>query len=327
MSIQEEQAEGQEAQATGAEGKAEYSDAWDEIEAEETGQPSKAEGRHDEAAEADQADEQEAGQGEADEAVATPTADADPASRVETTDDEGDHAKLLEAEREARIRAENLARSHGGRLAQALNELADLKKSLKSEKAEGATPEGEEATDEDERIKQLREDYPEVAEPLLEKIAKLEADVKGLGAAEAAPAGEPTEADIEALYAEQLTALQERHDDYADVVRSPAYTEWLARTVDKDALILRVIQENSPRIVNAAECAAVFDRFKTETGWGQAEREAVEKVGQKRERQLRAGTEAPSRQPAVTRDEEGSYDSEWDRLDRMERQRSAGGRR
>lgn len=326
--IQEEQAkapedEADKAEETGADSEAKYSTAWDEIDAEETGQPSDAEGRQGAGDEPSEDDEKEAGQGGE---AATPSADAEPASRDETTDDESEPAKLreaLKAERERAEKAENLARSHGGRLAQTLNELQDLKKSLESKKAEGATPEGEEALEEDERIKQLREDYPEVADPLLEKIAKLEAVVLKLGAGQEAAQGEATEAEIETLFTEQLEALTSKHDDFATVVQSSEYRTWLQRA---DPLVQRVIQENSPRIVNAAECAAILDRFKSETGWGQQRREAVEKVEQKRERQLAAGREAPTRQPAVTRDEAGSFGDEWDRLDAQDRRRSTGRR-
>lgn len=333
MSIQEENTAEQKAdteaqagaEAEATEDSAEFDSAWDDLE-DKSGQPSEAEGRHDEAAEDDEDGEDKAGQGEA-KAGATPSADADTASREETSDDLGDDpVKLkaaLAAEREARGKAESVASSHGGRLAQALNELNDLKKQLKPDKAKGATPEGEEATDEDERIKQLREDYPEVAVPLLEKMAQLEDDLRKLTGSKEATTTEATEAEVQTLLKEQLDTLKSRHGDFEKAVTSEDYKTWLPQA---PAWARRVIQENTPNIVNAAECAEVLDLFKSKTGWGGAKREADETVEQKRKRQLDAASGVTGRQPAVTHDETGDYDSEWDRLSASERRRSTGRR-
>lgn len=332
MSIQEESTKGAEAdteaqagaEAEAAEDSAEFESAWDDLE-EKSGQPSEAEGRQDDDSDDDGDDEDKAGQGA--DKDATPPADADTASREETSDDPGDDpVKLkaaLAAEREAKVRAESVASSHGGRLAQALNELNDLKKQLKPEKAKGATPEGEEATDEDERIKQLKEDYPEVAVPLLEKMAQLEDDLRKLQGGKEAASEEATEAEVQALLKEQLDTLKSRHDDFEKAVTSEDYKAWLPQA---PAWARRVIQENTPNIVNAAECAEVLDLFKSKTGWGGTKREADETVEQKRKRQLEAATGVTGRQPAVTHDEEGNYDDEWDRLAERERRRSTGRR-
>lgn len=331
MSIQEEKAaepnaEADKVNAEGEGGDAEFESGWDDLKAKEEGQPSEAEGRQDADADDDQTDEDEAGQGA--DKDATPSADAGKASRGETSDDLGDDpAKLkaaLAAEREAKVKAENTARSHGGRLAQTLNELNDLKKNLESEKKKGATPEGEEADDEDERIKQLRADYPEVAEPLLEKIAALEATVKGIEGAKETDQTAGTEAQIQALYTEQLETLKSRHDDFGTVVQSPEYRTWL-QDEKTPAWARRVIQENTPHIVSAAECAEVLDLFKQKAGWGKAKQDADESVANKRKRQLDAGTAVSGRQPAVTHDEDGSFEDEWDRLSVKEQRKRAAG--
>lgn len=333
MSIQEESTKGAEAdteaqagaEAEVTEDSAEFDSAWDDLE-DKSGQPSEAEGRQDEADEDDEDEADEAGQGEA-KADATPSADAGTASREETSDDPGDDpVKLkaaLAAEREAKVKAESVASSHGGRLAQALNELNDLKKQLKPEKAKGATPEGEEAEDEDERIKQLKEDYPEVAVPLLEKMAQLEDDLRKLQGGKEATSEEATEAEVQTLLREQLDTLKSRHGDFEKAVTSEDYKTWLPQA---PAWAQRVIRENTPNIVNAAECAEVLDLFKSKTGWGGTKREADETVEQKRKRQLDAGSGVTGRQPAVTHDEEGNWDSEWDRLAERDRRRSTGRR-
>lgn len=316
MSIQKDQVEGAE---TGADDSAEFSGAWDELDAAETGQPSLDEGRQD--TEVDELDQEgdEAGQGAND---ATPDADAGSASRDETSDDLWANApqalrEAYEAERVARGKAENLVRSNGGRLAQAYNELNALKAKLASDRDEGgATEKGEEASTREDRLKQLREEYPDVAAPILDQMANLEASVNELKQAQTSQ----TEAQATDFYREQRDALVSRHTDFDQVVASPEYRDWLGQ---QPQLVQRVIAENAARIVNAEDCAFVIDRFKAETGYGGGQAEA-EQLAQKRGRQLNAGTGVRRVQPQVTRDEgSGTFEDEWDRLDRLERQRAA----
>jgi hypothetical protein len=116
---------------------AEFSGAWDAFEAEEAGQSAPAAERQDDPAKKPTGGGDEAGQGVAEagqpNAGTTPGADADQASRGELSDDVLANAApevraLIEHEREERRKAQNLARSNGSRLAQALNELAAAKR-------------------------------------------------------------------------------------------------------------------------------------------------------------------------------------------------------
>lgn len=319
MSIQKDQVEGAEDNNPNPDDVAEFSGAWDELEAEESGQPAEAAGRQDEPADKDDQEGDEAGQGATD---ATPDADADTASRVETSDDIWANApaplrEAYQAEHEARKKAENLVRSNGARAAQALNELNALRSQLDSKRDEGgATEEGAEAADPEERMRQLREEYPDVAGPILDHMAKLEKQVGELTASATAQ----RETQTEQLFEEQGTALREAHSDFDDVVKAPEYAEWLSQQVPA---IQRVIQENAERIVNAAECAWVVDLFKRDTGFG-VKPSAAEQLAGKRERQLQAGTGVRGSQPQVRGDDSDDYEDEWDRLDRVERQRAAG---
>lgn len=317
MASQKEQVEATEAKADVADDEAEFSGAWDELDAEESGQPSEAEGRQD-----DEDDESSEGGDEAGQVASesdTPDADADTASRDETPDDIWADApeplrKAYEASEEARKKAENLVRSNGARAARAQSELYALQQKLQAERKEdAATEEGAEATDPEERYRQLREEYPEVAGPLLDRIVKLESVVNSVAA--------DREAEAEAKGAEffdrQRTELIEQHSDFDQIVSDPDYAEWLSAQVPA---IQRVIAENAQAIVNAAECAWVLDLYKRDRGHSS---EAATRVADKRRKQLEAGTAAHTRTPAVTRDTSDSYESEWDRLEREEAQRSA----
>lgn len=322
MSIQDAKDGDTEAQADAVADTAEFSGAWDELEAEESGQPSAAEGRQDEEAEGADQEGDEAGQG-AEDSSATPDADADEASRGETSDDLWANApaqlrEAFQASETARRKAENLVRSNGARAAQAQNELNALKAALKSQQdASGATEEGEEASDPKERLKQLREEYPDVAAPILDQMAKLEEQVSKLTARHASQE-ETATADF---YAEQLTTLQEQHDDIADIVASPDYAEWVSQQIPA---IQNIVAQNASQVVNAAECAFVFDLFKQQTGFGNTN--AAESLAEKRRRQLQAGTGVSRQAPPVTRDEPGTYADEWDRLEKADRRKAAGRR-
>lgn len=336
MSIQNDPIEGSEAQAQaaaeGADDNAEFNGAWDDLDAKDEGQPADAAGRQ-----ADEADEpaqagDEAAQGAADEASATAGTDADqPASR-EKSDDIWANApaplrEAFQASEEKRKKAENLVRSNGARAAQAQNELQALKAQVAEKRDESAAVEaGSEATDKAERLKELRDEYPNLAGPILDQMLALEEKVAKLTPAEAAPAAEvaaePTE-EQKAAYAEQFTALTELHDDMPTIVQSPEYAAWLEGQPDK---IKGIIEENTPFIVNAEDCSLVFDLFKAQTGRGkQAE---AESLAQKRERQLRAGQGVDSSSASVTSDAGGdSFEAEWDRLDAKEKRERAAGRK
>lgn len=322
MKSEEEQVATTEAQAEAVDDNAEFSGAWDEIEAEESGQPAEAAGRDDEADKVDPEGGEEAGQATE---SSTPDADAVEASRDETTDDiwanatEAQRAALAEM-REKLGKAENLVRSNGARAARAQSELHALKLTLEAKRdEEKATEEGAEATDPEERYKQLREEYPEVAAPLLDRIMKLEGTLTELTAGQKSR----TEAETNEFLERQRTELVGQHEDFDQIVNSPEYAEWLQAQVPA---IQRVIAENAQAIVNAAECAWVLDLYKRDRAISPPN-EAAERVADKRRKQLEAGTTANTRTPAVTRDTGDSFEDEWDRLEKQERRAGAAGRR
>jgi hypothetical protein len=323
MASQEGAVEGQPQDTTVADDNAKFSEAWDQLEAEVSGQPDLASGRQDEGGkDGSKPGGDEAGQGEAktgqSEAGTTPDADADKASRGETTDNGTTSAGQpdLAKEREARIRAENLARSNGGRLAKALNELSALQKQL----ADKAGAEGGEATSDE--VETLRREYPDVANPLLKQIDKLTERVEALSTTATARA-ESEVADALTSEAETLAAL---HSDVAEIVKQPEYAEWVK---GQAPMIQRIVQENSKAVVSAADCAMVFDLYKASKGvqTGEtAEQKAAREAAERRQSQLDAGRSATGgTQPGVRSDAggDGSYDDEWERLDRAAKTKAA----
>ena len=323
MASQEEKVEGQPTDDT-----AEFSGAWDGFEAEESGQPAAAAGRQDdEAGEADQGGD-EAGQGEAQagqpEAGTTPAADASKASRDELPDDvlaNADprlKARLEQLETE-RLQASNLARSNGGRLAQALNELQALKAKLAPEKSGDASGEGQ-AQNRDERLEQLREEYPEVASPILDKMAKLEERVEALTTSETARA----ESAVADALADEHDALLARHPDLPSIVADPAYAEWVKA---QTPAIQRIVQENAQAVVNADDAALVFDLFKQSRGRTTEAAEAARAADERRKEQLEAGRTVAGRNPTASSDARpngGTYGESWDEFEQQDRRKAAG---
>lgn len=320
MQSQEEQVEAAEAQAEAADDKAEFAGAWDDIAAEESGQPSLEEGRQDEPEAEAQDEAEEAGQAAE---SGTPDADADEASRDETPDDIWADApeplrEAYQASEDARKRAENLVRSNGARAARAQSELHALKQAVAAQRNDGkATEEGEESADPEERYKQLREEYPEVAVPLLDRIISLEGTLNELKADRKTK----IEAESQEFVEQQRTELIGQHEDFDQIVVSDDYAAWLQAQVPA---IQRVCVENAQNIVNAAECAWVLDLYKRDRGLQQPN-EAAEREADRRRKQLEAGTTARTRTPAVSRDTSDDFNSEWERLEKQDRQ--AAGRR
>jgi hypothetical protein len=330
MASQEEKVEGEQTETTAADDKAEFSGAWDELEAAETGQSAAAAERQEEADKGEAQGGDEAGQGEAQAgqpAATSPEADAEQASREKPSDDvwkDADpklreaHENALREAQERASRAENQARSNGGRLAKALNELGALQQQI----ATKAGAEGSEATDEE--IERLREEYPEVAGPLLKRLEKLTGTVDALTSSATARA----EAEVGDALAGEFETLQGLHSDVGEIIKAPEYAEWLKGQAPS---IQRIVQENSKAVVSAADTALVFDKFKADTGFGKAREptEAEKQAAERRQRQLDAGKTATGSQPGMRSDArtgDGSYTDSWDEFERKDKAK-AGSRR
>lgn len=330
MASQGEGVEGEQTETTAAADEAEFSKAWNQLEAEESGQPDDASGRQDDDAGSGNQAGDEAGQGEAQAgqpaASTSPDADAGSSASRGTSDDvwasadpklREAHENALKASQEQARKAENLARSNGGRLAKALNELNALR----------TAPSGESADETDrqrkERLEGVRKDYPDVAEPILEELANLRSKVDGLTTSATARA----ESDVQTALQDEYVALLDKHSDTGEIIKAPEYAAWLQ---GQPPAIQRIVQENAKAVVSAADTAVVFDKFKAETGWGRGDgtaREAANREAQRRAGQLDAGRSVTGTQPGVssdTRTGDGSFGDEWDRLDAKDRRKVSG---
>lgn len=299
---------------------AEFSGAWDEQDAAERGQPEETPGRTDEAGEGEDRGGDEAEQGP--EGTSSDASAADQASGEEVSDDPWANAdpRLRELYEQAEARA----RSSAGRAGQLAKELKEIRAAVVDQRdASNATAKGEESTDEEERFQQLREEYPELAAPIIDRMVKMETEFRELKTATTAKAEADANADLDSILAEQPKLLADRHSDWQQVVTSPEFVAWRSDPSIEPFVRRIILEENAEQIVNAAECALVLDLFKAGREEGQ---EAVKELDQRRAKQLQAGSMPTTRTPAVTRDQPESFDAEWDRLEARDRQRSYGRR-
>lgn len=233
----------------------------------------------------------------------------------ETTDDPWKDAppalrEALEAERKRADAAETTVKRHSGRLSQLTRNLNELQSRHASERDKAAAPkEGEEATDRDARVKQLREEYPDLAAPLLDMMADQEAEIRALKDGQASQATAQTED----LLQEQLRTLEQAHPKYREDVSDPAFLDWATKQPD---YVQEAIRRNATEIVDGASAADVITRYKAETADPAKAREE-----QRRKEQLEAGRGVDTRQPSGTAAGSESDEGIWAELSRKRAQK------
>ncbi len=308
--------------AEGDNGNEGFKDHWAEFAREETGQgdePPREPERHEPPAEKPEGQDEESPQGEAaapeqpapSEAPEDIWADADPKLRA-----------AYEAERERASKAENVLRSNSGRLSRVERELNEFRLRAKGEKPEdkpeaSGKPEVTEVKDED--LQRLREEFPEVAGPLLDVISGLRSKVESLST-DADKRQELDQArnelELNEFLAGEEQKLAEKHGDWNDVVKTDEFASW---ALTQPRMIQEALRRNGNGIVDAEEAIEIIDRFKAATN-----EDAPDPLAQKRERQLEGGRSVPARTgtapPAGKPDD---YSSEWKRLAAEERRKAS----
>lgn len=245
-------------------------------------------------------------------------ADAQPASQPDPWKDAPPelreaHERELAAERTRAENAETVAKRHSGRLTKLDLELKTLREQL-GPKAEGAEG-GKEATNREERRKQLREEYPDSAGELVEDIVNLETEVREIKDSLAGQA----DAQTETLLEEQVSILKSAHPAWETEIKdNPKFVAWAEQ---QPAYTQRVIVENAKAIVSGHDVADVISRFKRDTADPEAEREQ-----QRRQEQLDAGADLGVRRPAAQPGRDDDPDRTWNEL-AGQRERQAGNRR
>lgn len=151
-----------------------------------------------------------------------------------------------------------------------------------------------------EKLKALREDYPEIAGPLLDVIEDLQGKVTSQGATVA----RVQEADTEAFYAAQVGSLTELMPDWQTWGQDPRIDDWLAT---QPRHIREAAARNSEFIVDASEAHDVIARFKAAHPSA-----AAPTPDPKRQRQMDAGRDAATKQPAAATGVPDDFDAAFD---------------
>lgn len=187
---------------------------------------------------------------------------------------------------------------------------------LQTAKPSGEKPQSEEPTEAqkalDSKIKQLKEEYGDIAEPLIElienqrkELTTVRTQLEGLSEAQQAQ-----------VIAVEAAALEERHPDWRNIAVSPDFNGWL-----------QVQPENIQRLASswdARETSVVLTLFKAEraeaTGQGPDASEKKEEpkpkpdaaTGEKRSQQLDGGRDVRSRPAPAASGPPEDFDAAFD---------------
>lgn len=231
-----------------------------------------------------------------------------------------DRAKLL-AERDSLKKAEA---SFQRRIRQQHEEIVRLK----STPATLAEPAEDAVKSRQDRLAKLRDEYPEVAEPVLAELDELRQKVDGIASGVSAiHAGSR-----ESFLIQQQDQLTQQHPDWLELVHKPDFKPWLER---QPRHVREAMQRNSEFIEDAEEAGDVVGRFEAylEQQSGQANGQtqmapATQPMSQKRRLQREGATTLSSRSPAVASGipEDGDESEIWKALDRRDEQRARASR-
>lgn len=258
--------------------------------------------------------------GDGDDGAATDTAAADTAAAAPSLWDNA--PPELRAEYEAlaakTAKIEQQARSAAGRATGFQRRYEELLKAAQPRKTNDADRAEVEAA-----LAALKDDYPEIAQPLQKALGALEGNVKELAEAEDRRRQAATE-ELNSFVQTETSQVLEEHPDYLEVLGSNA--EELAAWVDDQPRRVReAFARNAEQIVNATEASEIVSSFKAYLGQpapAPADPGRTQPLSSKRERQL-ASTATPSsrhRRPTVSGiPEEGDPQAIWDAFEAAER--------
>lgn len=216
-------------------------------------------------------------------------------------------AEFLKVQQE-RDEAKHKASSDANRVAALTRKLQTLQTAPASAPAPAEPSEAQVALDA--KVKQLREDYGEIAEPLIEMI---EAQKQELSTVRTVLTGLSQERQAQVI-AQETQALEERHPDWRDIAASTDFEGWL-----------QVQPENIQRLAtswDARETSVVLTLFKAEraetTGQKAEAPETEEKpkpnaaTGARRSQQLDGGRDVGSRPAPAASDAPEDFDAAFE---------------
>lgn len=214
--------------------------------------------------------------------------------------------KLREAHEKALKDAELRHKGAASRQTAMQNQLADLKAQLAELEKQKGQPQGGKDSEEDKadrpeserdkRLNYLREEYPDLSEPILQEIEESRAKISEFEPIIARLRQDEINRESQA----QEAILQEAHQDWPEAVRDDRFQGWLG---SQSTAIQEAFARNAERWVDGADAALVIGKFKADVGFGKptAPPEPADQGEKaKRQRQLAGGREAPVRSPAVS---------------------------
>ncbi len=148
-------------------------------------------------------------------------------------------------------------------------------------------------------LAELRDEYPDLAGPLLDEMAEMRARLERLDQGYGAIEQQRATAAVQ----QQEQRLLELHPDYADAARDERFMGWLET---KPQAVKDAFQRNFHSIVDAEDAALVIGMFKNEMGIGATGQQASPQPSaqqpapsQRRQRQLNSGRDAGGNGPAA----------------------------
>lgn len=202
--------------------------------------------------------------------------------------EEGDDGSQSDDEQEDAPDYEHMYKSNAGRIASMQRKISELE--AERNKPPQASPEAQAKQDKatNQKLEELKEDFPEIAGALEEMEAKIAADYQqreGDLLKQIQPLQQRMADD---QINSELAALKAAHPDYETVSNSDDFANWLDQ---KPGPVKQLMQSNY-----AADAAYLLDTFKLETG---KERESTDShIKQKNRNRLASNIAVPSkRQP------------------------------
>ena len=187
----------------------------------------------------------------------------EPADRVETIAEDTDQIEGGDSDDDLRLEIQKANKAMKGaqsRMTKATQETADLKRQnadllkvlgeLKSE--------AEARTKDDSKLNQLREDYPDLAAPLLDELERTQSQVASQQEALTQAAQRKIDEQNEQVAAAHFGRIETEHPDVNSLIETADWLNWLE---DQDGATKQWIQTGSSNDVNT-----VLHRFKADMG-------------------------------------------------------------
>lgn len=245
-------------------------------------------------------------------AAAPEASEADPSPSDEPQDDIWASAdpKLRQAYDEMVRDSELRLSSYKGRLSASDKELNRLRSLVEGgqqqndqqqpHKTSGEAEQGQSSSYSPEQLEQLREEYPDLAGPILDLFeaqnAKLQQLEQGVGSYQQERAKSAAD--------QQLDILVKAHPDWANVVTDDRFEGWLST---KPTAIQEAYNRNANGWVDGQDAALVVGMFKADVGFGTApqrqqapQSNGNQGQGERRARQLANGRDSSPPSPSVS---------------------------